>query len=302
MNFHKWIRKHFGRSIVKFLIGLLILIIIASAVIYLLTQFDYSHLLPSGSDTRSYVANSDMPPAATPTPTSLSQFPEADLTPVPIATAAPTRDPNATPTPTPAPSPTPTPALATAMMSDEYRPGNRDDEHGNVGLSEFSFTGSIVTMEGWAYADVYGFDGRESEITVIVRLRGTNHYVAYPTVKEKNITGNQPTSDKAFNLDEAEFSVKFDVANVITSTEDLGPLPDGTYIFGLCIDTVYNGENVRALYTLDPGYNMTVQDGEILSLLTPGTTAPPSPSPAPSASPAASASAQVSPSASAATA
>ena len=156
-------------------------------------------------------------------------------------------------------------------------------------------------MEGWAYADVYGFDGRESEITVIVRLRGTNHYVAYPTVKEKNITGNQPTSDKAFNLDEAEFSVKFDVANVITSTEDLGPLPDGTYIFGLCIDTVYNGENVRALYTLDPGYNMTVQDGEILSLLTPGTTAPPSPSPAPSASPAASASAQVSPSASAAT-
>ena len=138
-------------------------------------------------------------------------------------------------------------------------------------------------MEGWAYADVYGFDGRESEITVIVRLRGTNHYVAYPTVKEKNITGNQPTSDKAFNLDEAEFSVKFDVANVITSTEDLGPLPDGTYIFGLCIDTVYNGENVRALYTLDPGYNMTVQDGEILSLLTPGTTAPPSPSPAPSA-------------------
>ena len=61
MNFHKWIRKHFGRSIVKFLIGLLILIIIASAVIYLLTQFDYSHLLPSGSDTRSYVANSDMP-------------------------------------------------------------------------------------------------------------------------------------------------------------------------------------------------------------------------------------------------
>ena len=50
MNFHKWIRKHFGRSIVKFLIGLLILIIIASAVIYLLTQFDYSHLLPSGSD------------------------------------------------------------------------------------------------------------------------------------------------------------------------------------------------------------------------------------------------------------
>ena len=47
MNFHKWIRKHFGRSIVKFLIGLLILIIIASAVIYLLTQFDYSHwLLP----------------------------------------------------------------------------------------------------------------------------------------------------------------------------------------------------------------------------------------------------------------
>ena len=125
--------------------------------------------------------------------------------------------------------------------------------------------------------------------------------MAYPTVKEKNITGNQPTSDKAFNLDEAEFSVKFDVANVITSTEDLGPLPDGTYIFGLCIDTVYNGENVRALYTLDPGYNMTVQDGEILSLLTPGTTAPPSPSPAPSASPAASASAQVSPSASAAT-
>lgn len=303
MNFHKWIRKHFGRSIVKFLIGLLILAIIASAIIYLLTQFDYSHLLPSGTDTRSYVVNSGAPLTATPTPTAFARFPEADLTAapsVPIATAAPTRDPNATPTPTPEPSPTPTPALATAMMAEEFRPGDRDDKYGNVGLSEFSYTGSIVTMEGWAYADVYGFDGRESEITLIVRLRGTNHYVAYPTVKEKNITGNQPTSDKAFNLDEAEFSVKFDVANVVTSTEDLGPLPDGTYIFGLSIDTEYNGEAVRAFYTLDAGYNMTVQDGEILSLLTPGTTAPPSPSPAPEASPEASASAQASPSASAA--
>lgn len=83
MNFHKWIRKHFGRSIVKFLIGLLILAIIASAIIYLLTQFDYSHLLPSGTDTRSYVVNSGAPLTATPTPTAFARFPEADLTAAP---------------------------------------------------------------------------------------------------------------------------------------------------------------------------------------------------------------------------
>ncbi|MBE5766274.1 MAG: hypothetical protein E7335_03775 [Clostridiales bacterium] len=275
---NKWIRKHSGRSIVKFLIGLLILAIIAGVAIYMLTSFDYSHLLPADADTRPYTGTHA--PAASPTPTALAQFPSVNATPkptVPVATKAPV--PTATVKPTPAPTPVPT--LAEAIPASAHKL-SRETRYGNIGISQLSFDGTVVTMEGWGYADVYGFDGRNSRIYLVVQnlKGGSDSYIVYETTKEKGITGVTNTSENAFNLDEAEFSVRFDVANVTTVNGEPMAFPDGKYAFGLSLFFDYEGSEKQVLYKFDTNYNLTVKDGKIEALLTPGTTPAPTEEPA----------------------
>ena len=146
-------------------------------------------------------------------------------------------------------------------------------------------------MEGWGYADVLGFDGREAKIYLVVKNKdaGASSYVVYETNKEKGISGVTNVSENAFNLDEAEFSVKFDVANAMTQNGEPVPYPDGTYIFALSIDFDYNGTQKRVLYTFDSDYRLTVKDGQVEALRTPGSKPAATPTAEPEASPAATA-------------
>lgn len=275
---NKFVRKHLGRSIVKFVIGVLILAILAGVAIYMLTSFDYSHLLPADADTRPYTGTHAAP--ASPTPTALAQFPTVVTTPaptIPVATKAPA--PTATPVPTATIKPAPT--LAEAIPASQHKLSG-ETRYGNIGISQISHDGTIVTIEGWGYADVYGFDGRNSKAYLVVQNLngGSDSYIVYETNKEKGITGMTNTSENAFNLDEAEFSVCFDVANVTTVNGEPMAFPNGKYAFGLSLIFDYDGSDKKVLYKFDTEYNITIKDGEITELHTPGASPAPTDAPA----------------------
>ena len=252
-------------AIIRFFIGLCVIMVLLFVGYYMLAVRDYSYLVREK-------------PAAEPTETALpGTTPSADLlgdpsTPVPglsvtettvqpVISPTPTPEPTPTPAPTPVPTPVPTkiPEIDQSKSKTSGFKMPKPSTDGNIGISNCYVSKpdsyQIIQLTGWGYIEQPSFDGLQCTTYVIVTEESTGKDRAYLATNIAGISG-RAHSGAGQNLSACDFQVNMNVSGY----------PDGVYYIGLVLQHTQDGKKRYSYYPFDKDYYaFTVLNGEVIS-------------------------------------
>lgn len=252
-------RKGISTAVIRFSMGLIVLLLILVLLYYLLvsTAYEVDGQQPAGT-LRPYVV-----PEATPTPTpspTPSPTPQEDVTLPPYATPTPTP---ATPTPEPTPTPTPVPTSIPAGLLAVPQPRNAGDMPAVSADVRAALTDSYVStadgyrvmkLEGYAYYEHPNYNGENSSCYLIVVQQSTGAIMSYLTTSVEGLTGIEHEG-VGQNLADSDFRVYIDVSQY----------SDDVYSLGLVLLCAHNGYEVQLAYRFPDTMNFAVRSGEIIT-------------------------------------
>ena len=252
-------RKGISSAVIRFSMGLILLVVILVVLYYLLVSATYEVDGQQPANTlRPYVV-----PEATPTPTpspTPSPTPEEDATLPPYATPTPTP---ATPTPEPTPSPTPEPTSIPQSMlaapqprSAENIPPVSSDVRAAITDCYVSAVDNyqIMEIEGYAYYENPYYNGENSSCYLVVVQNSTGLIMSYLTTSEEGITGIEHDG-VGQNLADSDFRVYIDVSEY----------SDDVYTLAVVLLCTNNGYEAQLTYRFPDTTNFAVRSGEIIT-------------------------------------
>ena len=230
---HSVIRPGAGGAILRFLIGMVVLVAICGFFYLFVLQGEINVSLPIQSASSS----------AAPTTSATSA-------PTPVPTIEPTAAATATPTPEPTATPIPQDALAEAAELPGALP-ELPDAGVKLGLKElnlFDAAGqSVIIVRGYAYLE--GRDAAQSRgyIRLVDPTSGEalGTYAVTPRAEEADLSFDETAGT---NLDQAFFRMNIDVSG----------LPDGYYIVCMALE---NGGQIAWNYFDDSMYHFQIDHG-----------------------------------------
>ena len=254
-----------GAAVIRFFIGLVVLVTALGLLYYFVVMQDYSDRIADPNYAyRSYVATDE-----TPEP-SLAPELEPEVTPESGPTA--TLPPYATPTPTPAgptpkptPSPTPEPTnvplarLSTARKLESSKIPKLSDEI-KAGLTRCYVSAidgyKIMQVEGYVFADNPAFDGSndDNSVLLIVVRDSTSEIVGYLAEKAEGVTGIEHEG-AGKNLEGADFQAFIDVSKYA----------DDVYSLGVALLYKDGEKEIYGSYKFDKAQTFAVRSGEVIS-------------------------------------
>lgn len=245
-------RGSVGSAVLRFFIGLLIVILIVIVGVFILN-------LDKNEGRRPYVVTGSGAPAPIVTlPPEADVLPEA--TPEPVMT---TPEPTATPTPAPTPEPTPTATaipkteMSLMLKEDQFRlpAPSEDGAIGVTGCYVSPANGySVMELTGYGYANLDYFDGEQCGTYVVVTSLDTGRAAAYLAVNKSGISGVRHVSATCKNPSLCDWRCYIDVSGY----------EPGMYSLGLALSYKNGEDNEYRYYKFGSLQSFTVNDGEVI--------------------------------------
>ena len=267
-------------AIIRFFIGLCVLMILLFFIYYVVAVRDWSYLAGDNSRQTASVSATAASPFDTPVP-AVTATPVVPVVGAPVETDAPypgdvgstpapvspTSTPTAKPTPTPAPTPTPTPtpdptkipaSEVSAFRSKKFNmpePG----ENGEIGISRCYVSKpdqyKIIVLEGWGYIDQDDYNGTNSATYLVTTSESTGQQRLYQATNIAGLSGRAHNS-KSMNPAAADWRVTIDVSDYA----------DGIYKLTLGLGYKPSGisKTTYVVYPFDDAYSFTVLGGEVI--------------------------------------
>ena len=250
-------------AIIRFFIGLCVIMVLLFVGYYMLAVRDYSYLVrdnavtePAGTAQPGATPDANLLGDATPMPGQTG----AEATAKPQATPTPTPVPTPTPTPTPVPTPVPTkiPEIDQSKSKTSGFKMPKPSTDGNIGISKCYVSKpdsyQIIQLTGWGYVENASFDGLQCTTYVIVTEDSTGKDRAYLATNIAGASGREHTG-AGQNLSACDFQVNMNVSGY----------PDGVYYIGLVLQHKVDGKNRYSYYPFDKNYYaFTVLNGEVI--------------------------------------
>ena len=250
-------------SIIRFFIGLCVLMVLIFVGYYLVAIKDYSYMSDvSAPNVNEWVNNTSnnlaqTNPSIAPAIPGTDEAPRATPVATPIETPVPTPTPIPTATPVPTPVPTKIPEIDLAEMHTKGFKVPDPSRNGNIGISKcyrsIPDAYQVMQLEGWGYVEESYFDGLDCATYLIVTQASTGRQIAYLTTSIAGASGRNHIT-VAQHPEASDFRVNFSVAQY----------PDGVYNLGLVLAYKQDGKSRYAYYPFGPETSFSVISGEVI--------------------------------------
>lgn len=260
------IRKNSGKAVIRFLIGLVVLVLIAFAFVIFVLKGNFNDKLntENGYIPMNYNWWDGAHVDATPAPVTLAEPEETETEPEgEEPTVQETAEPVVIPTPVPTPEPTPEPTPAPTAIPNEafaqpvsnLKINQLTKKKFELGLSDCSkpegTDGWALEIAGWSYVDNSKFDGEKCNLRLIVYSKTAKAYKFYKIDKVPGASGMEHVGEGK-NLNACDFHTYLDVSK----------FQDGEYELGMALNCKIGGQTYNIYYTF--GKSFFVYAGSVL--------------------------------------